>query len=332
MKKYKIKFLYLMMIFFIQIIFMTMNVGSLQAADKYSPNDVFSGVEYANRLVDKLLLKKGISKLDLPVSREKTAKPMHVYELHVAVLTELYTYALKSKYRPPLIATSTPTRYTPTDVYYLTVVVVSKLEEIYRDSIGAIDFQPEPITGKTPTAVYQEVLELYYRLNLLNGKIKVSPSEVYAHVIRAKEDLQYTLLILSKRLADSQESKKRLLVTAIFGASPDGSVMPAKQQKLKPADVLDKAVDVRKKLNIIREKNNLQVIEYPQRSDFDVVKPIDIFLQTQFIIAELNLLKLPMDIFSTTNSTKVTVGKTPSDVYYEMQHIEYMLDRLIKVQ
>ena len=305
--------------------------GNAHAARAYSPNDVYAGVEYANQLVDRILAAKGIANGDAPVSRESAAKPMHVYELHVSVLQELYGYALANNRRPPPLPTSTPIKYTPTDVYYLTRLVTANLEELYLDGGGRLDFEPRRHQDKSPAQVYQVLFELYHKLNRLNGKEKVSPSEVYAHIFRAKEDLQYSLLTLSKRLPAEQEEKKRLLVTAIYGMHPDGTTLPPLEAGKKPGDVLEKAFAVRGKLNELRKKNGLAEIQRPDAGAFGAVKPIDVFLQTQFIIAELNLLKIPMAIQSTTASAKPTSGKTPSDVYQEMKHIEYMLDRVMAV-
>ena len=73
-----------------------LTISTVSAARKYSPNDVFSNVEYSSRLMDALLEKRAISDIVMPYSMESQAKPMHVYELHIAVLTEIYDYALKN--------------------------------------------------------------------------------------------------------------------------------------------------------------------------------------------------------------------------------------------
>jgi len=304
-----------------------------QAAQKYSPNDVFTGVEYANILVSNILSDKGISREEIPLSREKAAKPMHVYELQVSVLAELYDYAIKNNRTPPPLAASTPIKYTPTDVYYLTQLILNNLKEIYTDAGGVITGKSiKRYSDKTPVDVYQELFKLYYQLNLLNGKSKVSPSEVYAHIYRAKEDLQYSLLLLSKRLDKSKEKEKRLLVTATYGMHTDGTTLSPLEKGKKPADVQGMAFKVREKLNALRVKNKLAEIKSPTLSDYSGnIKPIDVFLQTQFIIAELNLLKIPMGINRATSNAKTVTGKTPSDVFQEMKHINYMLERLIQV-
>jgi len=302
-----------------------------QAAQTYTPGNVFAGVEYSNRILNRILESKGIRNLKVPQSKEKAAKPMHVYELHVSVLHELYDYANKNNRRPPPLAVSSPIKYTPTDVYYLTQLMMNNIEEIYRDSGGVIDFSMKNYTDKTPVHVYQELFKLYYNLNRLNNKNKVSPSEVYAHIYRAKKDLQTSLLIISKRLDDSSEKKKRLLVTAIYGMHTDGTVMSPLEKNKNPGDVIEKAFEVRDRLNELRKRNNLSIIKHPTKDEYSKVKPIDVFLQTQFIIAELNLLKIPMELHTTTANVSKASSKTPSDVHHEMKHIVYMLDRLMKV-
>lgn len=87
--------------------------------------------------------------------------------------------------------------YTPSDV----------IDGIYLKNVGVIDFYIEPYSNKLPTDVYQELFKLYYKLNRINGKSKISPSELYSHIYRAKEDLQYSLLTLSKQLNESEEEK-----------------------------------------------------------------------------------------------------------------------------
>jgi len=307
-------------------------IGNVQAAHNYSPSDVYSNVEYADKMLDGLLTLKGISGIQRPLSREYSIKAMHVYELHVSVLAEYHLFAVSNGSTPPPLPVSTPIEYTSSDVYLLSDLLVSNLEEIYLDMIGAPDFTPIKRSGKTPTDVFQKLFEIYYKFNRLNGRNSVIPNDVYAHAFRAKEDLQYTLLTLSKRLDSSEEEKKRLLVTAIYGMHTDGTVIDPQEPGKTPGDVIEKSFVVRDKLNLLRERYKLPKVAHPKLNVyFGNVKPIDAFLQIQFIVAELNLLKIPMKVTSTTNSVKPATGKSTSDVYQEMKHIEYMLDRLLIV-
>jgi len=92
---------------------------------------------------------------------------------------------------------------------------------------------------------------------------------------------------------------------------------------------LEKVFEIRGLLNQLRKHGQLREIPIPSISLYSEITPTDIFLQTQLIIAELNLLKLALNIQATTNREKPFVDKTPSNVFYQMQHIEYMLNRLL---
>jgi len=304
-------------------------VSTVQASKNYSPSHVFSAVEYANKIVDKLLVARKISSLQLPHSREKAVKPTHVYELHISILAELHRYAIKNNRRPPPLPVSTPIKYTPTDVYYLTQLAVQNLKEIYEDKGGVIDFTVIVSHNKSPSDVYQKLFELYYKINRLNGKEKITPSEVYSHVYRVVEDLKYSLQTVSMRLDKKQQDKKRFLVTATYGIHPNGTTMSAFESGKTPKEVIEQAFKIRDKLNILRKRYGLPMIRIPSIAEYDKVKPIDVFLQSQFIIADLNLLKRPMKIESSTNRAKFVSHKSPSHVYQQMKHINYMLQRMI---
>ncbi len=302
------------------------------AEQRRTPNDVYAGIAYASRIADKLLAERKINDITIPLSRETDVKPMHVYELHTTVLSSLYEFSLTLHVRPPPVAVSTPILYTPEDVYKLTSLVVNNLEKVYKESGRKINFRPIKVTGKTPSDVFQVLYTLYYQVHLLNsnGK-KLSPNNVYAQIQRAREDLQYCILTISKRLEQTQEEQKRMLVSSVYGFHPNGSTMPPIQQDKTPKDVLYQALDTRENINRLRQYYNMERIKVPQAKQFTQVAPVDVFLQTQIIIAELNLLKIPMGISSTTNRPVSVTDKSPSDVFHETKHIDYMINRLLKV-
>ena len=136
---------------------------------------------------------------------------------------------------------------------------------------------------------------------------------------------------LSKRLDASQSDQKRLLVTAAYGMHPDGSMMSSFESDKTLNQVVQQALLIRNQLNSLRENHEKDIIAPPALSDFEQVSHEDIFLQTQFIIAEINLLKTVLEINELTGSPQKFDGKSVSDVYQEMKHIAYLLDRLVKI-
>ena len=56
--------------------------------------------------------------------------------------------------------------------------------------------------------------------------------------------------------------------------------------------------------------------------------PADVFIQTQIIIAEINLLKIATGTISATPLPIPVKGKKPSDVHQEAVAMEYLLDQI----
>lgn len=318
--------------FFPFFLFLALTFPDIGAAQdrEVTPSDVYSVVEYSTRLADRILADKGITEMEVPVSRETEAKPMHVYELHVTVIREIYDYMVENDRRAPPQPVSTPISYTPGDVIKLSQMIREALEEEYNRLETSPTLRLEQFSGKTPADVYQKLFELYYKVCRLNHKVKISPNDVYSQIFRGREDMQYILLTLSKELNSMDEQKKRLLVTGIYGMGTDGTQLSPMEIGKTPADALAKALEVRDTLNKLRVRYELPQIARPTVEDFKTINSIDVFLQTQFIIAELNLMKQPLNIRSVTNAAKVVFGKTPSDVHQELKHLDYMLNRLLE--
>lgn len=300
-------------------------------AQDATPSDVYGIIDFSARLADQLLVQNKLELTRSPVSHEIDVRPMHVYELHVTVLKELYDHARQSGMKPPPLPVSTPIPYSPTDVIMLSRLVRGYLENVYgkletKEAVYIIGYK-----DMTPTHVYTRLFDLYSRVARLNGKNQISPDDVYAQIFRAREDLQYILLSLSKGLANAEERKKRMLVTGIYGMSPDNRPLSGIEMDKTMSDVLARALEVRDTLNTLRGKYELEQIRRPKTEDYEDIGAIDVFLQTQFIIAEINLLKQPLNILNITNPAKVFFGKTPSDIHQELKHIDYMLNRLSQV-
>ncbi len=299
------------------------------AEKKYTPSDVYANIDYATRLLEQVLDKKNITNISLPTSYETAVKPMHVYELNVAAISELYRFAIKNSLTPPPLTFSSPIKYSPSDVYYLTEILSNKIEQIYEDNVGVNLLYPDIFSGKKPKDVYDKLFKLYAMILRLRGFEKVSPNQVYAQTHRAKVDIQSIILTLSKRLNDSQFDQKRLLVTAAYGMHPDGSKMKGYEENKTPKDVITSALSIRKKINQLKQLYKIQTLAIPSITSFSKATPSDAFLQTQYIIAEINLLKSPLGINHSTDVAIEAKNKVPSDVYQEMKHIDYLLDRLI---
>ena len=71
----------------------------------------------------------------------------------------------------------------------------------------------------------------------------------------------------------------------------------------------------------------MPTIPVPDPPEYEV-RPRDVFLQTQIIIAELNLLKKRLNTVSTTPlPVPVSADTTPTDVHGQATMIEYLLSQ-----
>ncbi|MBB1076130.1 hypothetical protein HUU62_17120 [Rhodoferax sp. 4810] len=297
-----------------------------------SPADIFIITQYAHQLVDRILTQRGVNTSNIEVySQERDIKPMHVYQLYATALMELYNYELTNQRHPPPLVVVAPINYTPTETYQLAQIVIAALEELYQEEVGPIDITQSPQAAKTPSEVYQSLFVLYVKLTRLNGKQDFTADDVYAQLHRVADDLRNILVTLSQRLPDNKEREKRLLITAAYGINTDGSQLSEPDSNATPTDVLVKALAVRDKLNVWRKKYRLPDIQRPDVSAFKQVGFADVFLQTQIIIAELNIIKMSQKIVSVTNLAQPVTGKTPTDDYQAIKHIDYMLERILSV-
>ncbi|MCG8613028.1 MAG: hypothetical protein MI864_21155 [Pseudomonadales bacterium] len=292
-----------------------------------SPSDVYASVDTSNSILDLMLVEKKIAVPELLQAQESRVEPMHVYQLHIAILDRLYETLRATGLRPPPKVSTSSINYVPADVIILSNMVQEHIRK-WGEHINSTPIVPEYVyVNKTPTDVFRLLFTVYQKVMLLSGFDKITPNEVYEAISVARKDLQTTLAEYSKLLPDSRQRDKRLLLTAIYGTHPDGSVLPEKVEGKKPSDVYGKLLDVRRKMNDIRRNFDLEPIPAPNPIE-RIVQPGDVLLQSYIVSAELALMKGTLNTLNSPQKGKRVQGKTPSDVYQAALHLEYMLDRL----
>ena len=157
---------------------------------QYAPGDVYSKIQYASGLAGLMLEEKGVSDLTIPTVREVSVDNMHMYEMHVAIISELFKFAVSNEYTPPPLIFSSPIEYSVNDVYQLSQIIVKTMEDIYRRDKSYISHRFKLFLSKNKLEAYQVLSKLYYQLVRLNALEKVSVDNLYAQTYRAKEDLK----------------------------------------------------------------------------------------------------------------------------------------------
>ena len=137
----------------------------------------------------------------------------------------------------------------------------------------------------------------------------MTPNEVFAQMYRAQNDV--------KSILGKIDPARRYRVDA--PESPPGLV---------PADVMKEALKARESLNKTRRHFNLDPIPVPELMSGAKFLPTDVFIQTQIIIAEINLIKIATGTVSATPLPIPVKGKSPSDVHQQAVTMDYLLGQI----
>jgi hypothetical protein len=292
-----------------------------------TPSDVYSSVELTEQRLDALLAVNNIDVMAITQSFERSASPMHVYQLQLLILNKLHDYEQANGLTPIPLIVAKPANYTPADVLEVANIISRHLAKVQSFS-GLIPFQQaSQHSGKSPNDVFSLQYEVLQKMVLLTQST-ITPNDVFSELERSTLDLQKIVQIYSQQLPNDEFDQKRDLVTSIYGMDVKGAKLEAFEGGKTPSDAFVALLAVRNSLNQVRRLFDLELVEIPTiDSDFKL-KPAHVILQTQILLAELNLLKKHLNVDATAPSARTYTDKTPSDVVYEAKKIDYMLKRL----
>ena len=279
-----------------------------------TPSQVFTKVDLLNRLVDVLIDHKKIKNFSSINCNEKNLGPFHVYQLGLACNDRLFQFAVNSGVRPIPQVVSKPIKYLPEDVMMLAELMIG---DLYR--LGEkLKTKPMPLnekvySGKTPTDVFKLELQVFAKLVSLTYGRQISPSEAYAQVVRCVSDARYVLETIDP------ESRFRIDT-------------PKSARGLKPKDVFGQCRKVRREINKVRDYFNLATTPIPDDIETDDIKPNNVYVEVQLIIAEMNLLKMGTKTMQSTPLPISVSNKTPSDVHEQASILGYLVSQIIGMQ
>lgn len=275
-----------------------------------TPNEVYAQFDLAAKKLDAVLRESGGPPGHGSILAESGLKPMHVYQMAVSCIESLHLYQLKHKMVPVPLVIATPRKYTPGDVSKLAEIIITEINRIARFR-GAPLLNPSlgAFTGKTPTHVFSRVVSVYLKITALSGLKQITPNEVFAQMFRAQNDV--------KSILGNIDPARRYRVD-----------VPQTPPGLTPTDVIKEALKARMSLNEARRHFKLAPIPVPKLMSGAKIRPTDVFIQTQIIIAEINLIKIATGTVSATPLPVPVRGKTPSDAYHQALTVEYLLGQI----
>jgi len=285
--------------------------SSEQFPDGITPSDVFARLDLLDRCLDRLLTARSKSAPEIPPKMETKLGPLHVYQMVLACAMRAQELSDQVGVLAVPTLSAKPRYYAPRDVLMVGDLILDAVRRV-ATKLEIQDLPADETTapGKSPTDVFGQAVSVFLKLNTLCGNDDIPPNAVYAEMVRAGDDVRSVL-----RQADP-ESRYRV-------------DSPRSEPGQIPADVFDKCVEIRQLLNKYRLAAGEPAVPLPSSpSDYEV-RPRDVFLQTQIIIAELNFLKLHTNTISSTPlAVPVASTKAPTDVHEQASLIEYLLGQV----
>lgn len=296
-----------------------------------SPESVYKVTVRLNRYADALLKKKHIKQWQkLPEVNDKVSTRV-VFQLHLATIEMLHNYEIQLGMRPLPIVTSSPIKYYPVDVKFLSDLILQRMKKIARHFSVRVPPMRMPKVKKAHAshAVYLNMLRFYMKLSALNGIKELGSNEVFSQLYRANEDLKGIMLFYVRN--ETSPNKKRSLASSIYGMNPFGKPLTHTKTEKSPHDTYLQCIKIRKLMLPFLKKHELTLLPIPKEEHQGIFKPIDAFIQSQIIISDLGAWK---GILGKHSSTPIAIhahNKTPKDAYQEASMMLYMLERLQKV-
>lgn len=292
-----------------------------------TPSDVYRVVRRLNQDIDLLVKKKEISKIQAIPKLKETMSPMMVFQLHIATIEMLHDYELNLGLRPVPIVTSSPIEYFPADVKYLSDMIMTQMQKILKHFGIEHDHQVPSKKDHTTNDVFTSLLQFYLKLAALNGLPELTSNQAFSQMYRINMELKDIVLNKAQKINDVR--KKRLLAASTYGASPYGGKPLAKVKGKKTAnDTFKSCLEIRRLMKPLLDKYKIKQAPIPNYDKAGPFNSLDVFIQTQIIIAEMGAWKRAIKNRDSTPITAQFRHRTPTDVYQEAQSIIYMLDRL----
>lgn len=275
-----------------------------------TPNEVYGMLDLIQQHMDRILRASDLESKRMNAVSEKKLKPMHVYQMAVSCLEAIHVYQKANNMTPVPIVIATPRKYKPADVLRLAQITADETKRIAgHRRVSLAGTGTGRFTGKTPTDVFSKLVTIYLQVKAMSGVKQITPSEVFAQVFRAQAD--------AKSILGKIDPARRYRIDA--PESPPG---------LTPRDVIKEMLNARKSLNEARAHFDLDPIPVPALKPDVKIQPADVFIQSQIVIAEINIIKLATGTVSATPLPIPVKGKKPSDVHQQAVLLEYFLAQI----
>ena len=262
-----------------------------------TPSDAYQRAEHLEKVVNKLLESDMFEAGKAEVPAELSSRPRHVLRQATYVFEKvqflLFLNGLPVQPAPEIKAREVK----PDDVVATLDAAIKSIQElgvIYKTEL--VLAPPQVLKGKKPSDVMKRLLKLTKNLETL-GAPSILPNDVY-------------------RIALGIKAQSEQLLTA-SGLKAHGEIKAV--DKASPADALNEVLalitDV-VKMTKSSDQYSLShgVVRPPIPAEGKPIKPSDVFLATQYVLADMYSLNVKLGMDKPLRLPKAQSGRNPADV------------------
>ncbi len=291
------------------------------------PDDVVLTIETAITLMPDFS-KKPLIQYD-PAFLKKT--PNEVYAVAEHILAELRRYKTYRGIKKPVRKAALPSGIQPKHVYQKTLENIEKVSRLRKQlGIGSMLTPEHPLRPITPTEVYELAIRLDSEMELIYKISGVRSSTPYYEMVNHNIPTGKTpsdVFVSAKLITD-----KLFLIGKRLGKVSKLPAVPKAIEK-RPADVLEAIVRLNKLIQKAKKHSGIYG-RYRPLAGFtgsgEDVRPDDVYNAVGIIIADIEELNVHLGITTHTVKTARAEGKTPSDVYQQIETAKNLLLRILR--
>ncbi|MCP4255141.1 MAG: hypothetical protein GY775_17390 [Candidatus Scalindua sp.] len=281
-----------------------------------TPDHVFAVSEHNIAELKKYKNYRGIKTPVRDIPSQSGMQPKHVYQKALECLSKISRLRMQLGLGRIVVPEYPLRRITPTEVYELAVRLDTEMEVVYEDS-GLdctpvhLDIELREYSHKAPTDVFTNMWSYSFMLDTIIGSEGYTPSDVYLQASRVRKEIKLIASHLSKDIEVN-------LTTVKFNR--------------KPSDVIVMAREVRSLLNEAKKHAGIfesRVVYGEENLEKRQISPDDVFNEVGLILAEIIELKLHLGITEVSVRSSSENGKTPSDVYRQLEMTKEIIKGLL---
>lgn len=281
-------------------------ISAQPAIAEITPNEVYAQAVQIEKEIELMKRHYNITALNQVSPVETDLRPDHVWRKSYVILFKLNIFRRKHG-----LIGITPVEHEPAlDLAPILnwgqmqrILTEIRIIKTYLNIPGEAS-PATPVQGKRPIDVFNKLNQIAYDMDTLNGE-PISPSYVYAEIMRINEDIN-TLLRKTGTL--------------------DFAVPPPRNQNATPKDALAAAFSLMGEIQRIQHRLGLEATDFEVFRKSDHVVPSDVFNMVTLCLAEIQRIKNKLGMKHVlTAPAEYHEGKTPVDT---TQLLGYMTQKL----